>query len=41
MKESPVERLIKTNSDMEVWWDSSPLIFDQWIQKLANAWPLP
>jgi len=37
MIESPVERLIKTNPDMEVWWDSSPLIFDQWVQKLVNA----
>jgi len=37
MKESPVERLIKTNPDMEIWWDSSPLIFEQWVQKLVNA----
>ena len=37
MKESAVERLIKTNPDMEIWWDSSPLIFDQWVQKLVNA----
>jgi len=37
MKESAVERLINTNPDMEIWWDSSPLIFDQWVQKLVNA----
>jgi transaldolase len=37
MKESAVERMIKTNPDMEIWWDSSPLIFDQWVQKLVNA----
>lgn len=37
MNESPVERLIKTNPDMEIWWDSSPLVFNQWVQKLVNA----
>jgi transaldolase len=37
MIESPVERLIETNPDMEVWWDSSPLIFDQWVDKLVHA----
>ncbi|HUH97159.1 MAG TPA: transaldolase family protein [Anaerolineales bacterium] len=37
MIESPVERLIRTNPDLEVWWDSSPLIFDQWVQKLVQA----
>jgi transaldolase len=37
MIESAVERLIKTNPDMEIWWDSSPLIFNQWVQKLVNA----
>ncbi len=37
MKKSPVERLIETNPEMEIWWDSSPLIFDQWVQKLVNA----
>ncbi|MGA7194062.1 MAG: transaldolase family protein [Anaerolineales bacterium] len=37
MIESPVERLIKTNPDMEIWWDSSPLIFDHWVQRLVNA----
>ncbi|HUI87787.1 MAG TPA: transaldolase family protein [Anaerolineales bacterium] len=39
MNESPVERLIQTNPDMEIWWDSSPLIFDQWVEKMVNAAP--
>ena len=37
MKESAVERLIKTNPDMEIWWDSSPLVFKAWVDKLVNA----
>ncbi len=37
MSESPVERLIKTNPDMEIWWDSSPLVFNQWANKMVNA----
>ena len=32
MSESVVERLIKTNPGMEVWWDSSPLIFEKWVK---------
>ena len=39
MKESAVERLIKTNPDMEIWWDSSPLVFQPWVEKLVNAAP--
>jgi transaldolase len=37
MIESPVERLIKTHPDMEIWWDSSPLVYDQWVQKMLDA----
>ncbi len=29
--------MIKTNPDMEIWWDSSPLIFDQWVKKMVDA----
>jgi len=39
MVESPIERLIKTNPDMEIWWDSSPLIFESWVQKVVAAAP--
>ena len=37
MIESPVERLAKTHRDMEIWWDSSPLVYSQWVQKMLNA----
>jgi transaldolase len=37
MSKSPVERLTKTHPDLEVWWDSSPLIFERWVQKMVDA----
>lgn len=40
MSESPIEKLMKTNQDLEVWWDSSPLMFEHWVQKMVqNAKP--
>lgn len=36
MIESPIERLLKTNPDMEIWWDSSPLVYESWVQKMMN-----
>ncbi len=36
MIESPVERLARTHPDMEIWWDSSPLVYSQWTQKMLN-----
>ena len=39
MSESVVERLVKTNPGMEVWWDSSPLIFEKWVAKMVSAAP--
>ena len=36
MIESPVERLAKTHPDMEIWWDSSPLVYSQWVQKMLK-----
>jgi transaldolase len=41
MIESPVERLIKTNPDMEIWWDSSPLVFSQWAKKMVDVAETP
>jgi transaldolase len=41
MIESPVERLVKTHHDMEIWWDSSPLVYSQWVQKMLNATEQP
>ena len=37
MNESPVERLAKTHPDLEIWWDSSPLVYNQWVLKMVNA----
>ncbi len=37
MIESPVERLAKTHPDLEIWWDSSPLVYNQWVQKMVNT----
>jgi transaldolase len=39
MSESVIERLVKTNPDMEIWWDSSPLIFEPWVAKMVKAAP--
>ena len=39
MSESVVERLVKTNPGMEVWGDSSPLIFEKWVAKMVSAAP--
>jgi transaldolase len=39
MSESVVERLIKTNPSMEIWWDSSPLVFEQWAAKMEASAP--
>lgn len=37
MTESPVERLAKTHPDLEIWWDSSPLVYKQWVKKMIDA----
>jgi len=29
---NPVEKLIRTGPKMEIWWDSSPLIFEEWVR---------
>ena len=35
-KQSAIERLSNTSEGMEVWWDSSPLIFKSWAQKVLE-----
>ncbi len=37
MAESVLERLQKANPDAEIWWDSSPLVFDGWVKKNVDA----
>ncbi|MBC7334408.1 MAG: transaldolase, partial [Actinobacteria bacterium] len=35
-EKSAIQRLSETSSDMEVWWDSSPLIFRTWAKKMLE-----
>jgi len=39
MKESVLDRLINVHPNMEIWWDSSPLVFTSWVKKMVNAAP--
>lgn len=32
MKQTPFERLMETHPELEVWWDSSPLIYASWAE---------
>lgn len=34
--ESVVERLLKTSPGLEVWWDSSPLVYQKWADQLIS-----
>ncbi len=34
---SSIERLASTHPDLEVWWDSSPLVYEQWVQKMLDS----
>ncbi len=34
---NPIKKLIDTNPNLEVWWDSSPLIFEEWAAGLDPA----
>ena len=37
MNASPLERLKGTHPDLEIWWDSSPLVYKQWVEKMLNT----
>ncbi|MDI7260020.1 MAG: transaldolase family protein [Thermodesulfobacteriota bacterium] len=39
MKRSPFERLMDTHPELEVWWDSSPLIYSSWAEGLLKKVP--
>jgi transaldolase len=39
MKESVLERLTQVNPDMEIWWDSSPLVFQNWVDEMVAKAP--
>jgi transaldolase len=34
---NPVKRLAETCTGLEVWWDSSPLIFERWVQDMGRT----
>jgi transaldolase len=36
MKKSPLERLMETHTGLEIWWDSSPLIYSTWSEELLK-----
>lgn len=36
MKKSPLESLMETHRDLEIWWDSSPLIYSMWSEGLLK-----
>ena len=37
MKESVLERLARVHPDLEIWWDSSPLVFTSWFKKMVDG----
>ena len=28
---NPVERLVKSSPQLKIWWDSSPLVYEEWL----------
>ena len=36
MKKNPLERLMETHPGLEIWWDSSPLIYSTWSEGLLK-----
>jgi transaldolase len=39
MKKSPIERLMDTHPGLEIWWDSSPLIYTAWTEGVLKKAP--
>jgi transaldolase len=39
MSERVVERLARVNPNTEIWWDSSPLVFESWVKGMVEAAP--
>jgi len=37
MTESPIECLARVHPDLEIWWDSSPLVYDKWSQTMVDS----
>ena len=39
LPESVLERLASAHPGLEIWWDSSPLVYNQWVQQMLDAAP--
>lgn len=39
MRKSPLERLMETHPGLEIWWDSSPLIYTSWTEDMLKKAP--
>jgi len=39
MRKSPLERLMETHPGLEIWWDSSPLIYTAWTEGMLKKAP--
>ena len=39
MKKNPLERLMATNPELEIWWDSSPLVYSVWAEGFLKKTP--
>ena len=39
MIQSALDRLTNVHPEMEIWWDSSPLIFEPWVKKMVDVAP--
>ncbi|RLA90254.1 MAG: transaldolase [Deltaproteobacteria bacterium] len=39
MNKNPLERLFEVNTDAEIWWDSSPLIYQGWAAEMVKKAP--
>ena len=37
MTKSAIERLVEANPQLEVWWDSSPLVYEKWTRHLLES----
>ena len=38
-EKSVIERLWEVNPEAEIWWDSSPIIYDSWRNKMIEQAP--
>ena len=37
MTKSAIERLVEANPQLEIWWDSSPLVYEKWTSRLLES----